>query len=99
MLMNPGTKYIDWGCIKKFMTKMGHQTRSNEVSAIIRRLDIDGDKKIKYSEFVESISAVSPDIMIPSIKQRGPTSPANASDHGQSQEGIQLQVEESGAHM
>lgn len=32
--------------------------------AIVRRLDIDGDSKIRYHEFIESMTPVSPD-MIP----------------------------------
>ena len=41
---------------------MGHQVLTEEIKAIIRRLDIDGDQKISYTEFIESISPVSPDL-------------------------------------
>lgn len=43
---------------------MGHQSLPQELVAIVRRLDIDGDSKIGYHEFIESMSPVSPD-MIP----------------------------------
>jgi len=55
-------KFIDSKCIKKFWTRMGHQVVPAEIESIIRRLDIDGDGIIKFPEFVESISPVSPDI-------------------------------------
>lgn len=55
-------RYIDSKCIKKFMTRMGHQVLPKEIEAIIRRLDVDGNTIIKYPEFVESVSPVSPDI-------------------------------------
>jgi len=42
--------------------KMGHQVIPEEIKAIVRRLDIDGDQRISFSEFIESISPVSPDL-------------------------------------
>lgn len=56
--------YVDSNSIKKYLTRMGHQVLPKELIAIVRRLDIDGDSKIGYQEFVESITPVSPD-MIP----------------------------------
>jgi Ca2+-binding EF-hand superfamily protein len=44
---------------------MGHKVMPREVAAIVRRLDIDGDSQIGYSEFVESMSPVSPDMIPP----------------------------------
>lgn len=44
---------------------MGHQVLPEELKAIVRRLDIDGDQMISYNEFVESISPVSPDFIPP----------------------------------
>jgi hypothetical protein len=41
---------------------MGHRVMPHELVSIVRRLDIDGDQKIEYEEFVESISPVSPEI-------------------------------------
>ena len=34
---------------------MGHQIYPKEVQSIVRRLDIDGDNQITYSEFYESL--------------------------------------------
>lgn len=58
-----GKKYIDSGAVRRYLQNMGHQVLPEEVKAIIRRLDIDGDQKINYNEFVESISPVSPDFI------------------------------------
>lgn len=62
MAMPTNGKFIDSKCIRNFMQRMGHQTVPKEIEAIIRRLDVDGDNIIKYPEFVESVSPVSPDI-------------------------------------
>ena len=56
-------KYIDSGAVRRYLQNMGHQVLPEEVKAIIRRLDIDGDQKISFNEFVESISPVSPDFV------------------------------------
>lgn len=42
---------------------MGHQSEQEEITAILRRLDIDGDQKITYKEFKEGMGPVSPDII------------------------------------
>lgn len=42
---------------------MGHKVMPNEAGAIVRRMDVDGDNRIGYSEFVESISPVCPDFV------------------------------------
>lgn len=51
-------RYLDYGSIKSFLMRMGHIVQPKEVSCIIRRLDIDGDNRISFDEFVEAISAV-----------------------------------------
>ena len=56
--------FVDSNSIKRFLTRMGHQVLPQELVAIVRRLDIDGDSKIGYHEFIESMTPVSPD-MIP----------------------------------
>lgn len=65
MLAGPGSTVIDQAGIRRFMKNMGHQVKNDEVDAVIRRLDIDGDKLVKYSEFVESLSPVCPDPRMP----------------------------------
>jgi len=42
---------------------MGHQVLSQEIVSIVRRLDIDGDSRITYNEFVEALTPVSPDLI------------------------------------
>lgn len=38
---------------------MGHQIYPKEVQSIVRRLDIDGDNKITFSEFYEALQLIS----------------------------------------
>lgn len=38
---------------------MGHQIFPKEVQSIVRRLDIDGDNKITFSEFYEALQLIS----------------------------------------
>ncbi len=38
---------------------MGHEVVNQELAAIVRRLDLDGDTKITYEEFVEGLAPVS----------------------------------------
>ena len=38
---------------------MGHQVQPEEATAIVRRLDIDGDLRVGYNEFVEALTPVS----------------------------------------
>lgn len=42
---------------------MGHQVLNPELISIVRRLDIDGDSRISYNEFVEALTPVSPDLI------------------------------------
>ena len=54
--------FIDALSIKRYLQRMGHRVMPHELVSIVRRLDINGDQKIEYEEFVESISPVSPEI-------------------------------------
>ena len=38
---------------------MGHRVQPEELTAIVRRLDIDGDLRVGYNEFVEALTPVS----------------------------------------
>ena len=49
--------------MKIFLRKMGHHVVKKELVAILRRLDLDGDSKISYHEFVEGVKPVSPEIL------------------------------------
>lgn len=37
---------------------MGHQVKKRELVAILRRLDLDGDSKISFTEFTEGLKPV-----------------------------------------
>ena len=56
-------KYITSFCIKKFLQRMGHKVINQELISIVRRLDIDGDSRITYKEFVEAVTPISPDLI------------------------------------
>ena len=55
--------FIDHNNMKRFLALMGHQVQSQEIFSIIRRIDVDGDQKIMFTEFSESFSLVSPDYL------------------------------------
>ena len=42
---------------------MGHVVLKSELTAIIRRIDIDADQKVSFSEFSEGLGPVSPEIL------------------------------------
>ena len=48
-------QYIDKQNLKRFLRSMGHLASKQEIVAILRRLDLDGDAKINYQEFGEAI--------------------------------------------
>ena len=43
--------YIDSSNLKRFLRSMGHLSTKQELIAILRRFDMDGDAKINLSEF------------------------------------------------
>jgi Ca2+-binding EF-hand superfamily protein len=45
-----GYKYLDERNIKRFLRTMGHVATKQEIVAIIRRFDLDGDCKISLDE-------------------------------------------------
>ena len=47
--------YIDKQNLKRFLRSMGHLASKQEIVAILRRFDLDGDAKINMSEFGEAI--------------------------------------------
>lgn len=55
--------YLNEANIKVFLRKMGHQVIRKELTAIIRRFDLDGDSKISFQEFNEGIRIVNPEII------------------------------------
>jgi len=47
--------YIDKQNLKRFLRSMGHLATKQEIVAILRRFDLDGDAKINLQEFGEAI--------------------------------------------
>mmetsp|Transcript_1336 Transcript_1336/g.1732 ORF Transcript_1336/g.1732 Transcript_1336/m.1732 type:complete len:95 (-) Transcript_1336:376-660(-) len=47
--------YIDKQNLKRFLRSMGHLASKQEIVAILRRFDLDGDAKINMQEFGEAI--------------------------------------------
>jgi|TARA_B110000285_G_C15111605_1_gene611459 hypothetical protein len=47
--------YIDKQNLKRFLRSMGHLASKQEIVAILRRFDLDGDAKINMKEFGEAI--------------------------------------------
>lgn len=43
--------YIDQSNLKRFLRNMGHVASKQELVAILRRFDMDGDAKINFKEF------------------------------------------------
>jgi len=48
---------IDKEMLRTFLLRCGHNPLEDDLHAIIRRLDTDGDEKLSYLEFLDSISA------------------------------------------
>jgi Ca2+-binding EF-hand superfamily protein len=49
--------FIDHTNLKRFLVKMGHVPSRQELLSIIRRIDTDGDCKLKKAEFSEGIKS------------------------------------------
>lgn len=56
-------KYLNDYNLRLFLKRMGHQVVKKEITAILRRFDVDGDLKISFSEFNEGLIPVSPEIL------------------------------------
>jgi len=49
--------FIDATNLKRFLVKMGHVPTKFEIASIIRRIDTDGDGKLRLKEFTEGIKS------------------------------------------
>jgi len=56
-------KIIDEASIRRFFKRVGHQPVKPELTAIMRRFDLDGDAKLSFTEFAEALSPIQPDII------------------------------------
>jgi len=52
--------YIDKPGIGRYMIRIGCQLLPRNLSSIVRRLDVNGDGKITFDEFIEAFTPVSP---------------------------------------
>ena len=52
--------YIDFNNLKRFLKKNKFIPTNKDLAAIIRRMDMDADSKLKLNEFVEGIKPVEP---------------------------------------
>lgn len=78
-------KFIDKAAIKSFLKRMGHIVQPKEVVCILRRLDIDGDSRVSFHEFVEAISPISPETQTINFKQSRSKSPRKVTNPFQSE--------------
>lgn len=44
--------------VRRFLKRAGHQPVKEELMAIMRRLDLDGDMKLSFSEFTEALTPI-----------------------------------------
>lgn len=56
-------KVIDEGSIRRFLKRAGHQPLKEELMAIMRRFDLDGDAKLSFTEFAEALTPIQPDVV------------------------------------
>lgn len=47
--------YIDFTNLRRFLRNVGYLSSKQELIAIIRRIDTDGDSKLKIDEFSEAV--------------------------------------------
>jgi len=48
-------RVIDESSLRRFLKRVGHQPVKQELTAIMRRFDLDGDAKISFAEFSEAL--------------------------------------------
>lgn len=51
-------KYFDEAALRRFMKKIGHNPTKNELVAILRRFDLEGDCQVSFPEFCEALTAI-----------------------------------------
>ena len=56
-------KIIDEASIRRFLKRVGHQPVKEELTAIMRRFDLDGDAKLSFQEFAEALTPIQPDVI------------------------------------
>ena len=56
-------KILDELSIRRFLKRVGHQPVKQELTAIMRRFDLDGDAKMSFTEFAEALTPIQPDVI------------------------------------
>jgi Ca2+-binding EF-hand superfamily protein len=52
--------YVDFSNLKRFLKRNGYIPTNKDLAAVIRRLDLDADSKLKKGEFIEGIKPAEP---------------------------------------
>lgn len=52
--------YIDAKNLKSFLRKHGYKAENSDVLTIIRRMDLDGDARLNYQEFIDGLTPSEP---------------------------------------
>ena len=50
--------------MRRFLKRVGHQPIKQELTAIMRRFDLDGDAQISFAEFAEALTPIQPDVIL-----------------------------------
>lgn len=56
-------RVINEGDVRRFLKRVGHQPIKQELTAIMRRFDLDGDAQISFAEFQEALTPCQPDVI------------------------------------
>ena len=56
--------------IRRFLKRVGHQPLKTELTAIMRRFDLDGDAKLSFQEFTEAFTPIQPNVYYRSNHRR-----------------------------
>jgi Ca2+-binding EF-hand superfamily protein len=51
-------KFVDEQALRRYLKMVGHQPLKEELVAIMRRFDLDGDARLTFLEFAEALTPV-----------------------------------------
>ena len=64
-------RVIDEAAMRRFLKRVGHQPVKQELTAIMRRFDLDGDAQISFAEFSEALTPIQPDVIQNPLRHTG----------------------------
>ena len=64
-------RVIDEVSLRRFLKRVGHQPIKHELTAIMRRFDLDGDAKLSFTEFSEALTPIQPDVILNPYRHGG----------------------------